>query len=246
MRASRKFAIAAVLFGAIAMTPGTARADGGQFPSRAPAVRVGVPTFGNTDSPDKYPYQDYYRLPHLMAQSVVTVAARSGSSYHYMCLAANLDDFNWDEARCNLSNDQSFDRYGDRLRLEAKAHTSSAYLRVMAGYRGPYEFTIEKIQHRLGMALKGGSTFKRNSIVTVSTRMTNGAPVPDGLLVSIITQVNGRNYRENARTRGGIARFRLHLPASAEGKRGVMIAFSDEKAQYLPARAAARSIRIVK
>ncbi|MCZ7631661.1 MAG: hypothetical protein M5U19_22520 [Microthrixaceae bacterium] len=63
---------------------------------------------------------------------------------------------------------------------------------------------MEKIQHKLGMALKGGSTFKRNSRVTVSVRLTNGAPVPDGLLVSLITQVGGRNYRSNARTRGGL------------------------------------------
>lgn len=251
MRMSRKFAIAGVLFGAVAMTPGTARADGGQIPSKAPHVGVGVPSFGNNNVPNSYPYHDYYRLGSLKAQSVVTVTAKSnsgGSDTKRICLAGSIDDFNYDEAGCNLSDAERFDTYGDRVRLHAATHASSAYLRIYeyGGGAGAYEFTIEKIQHKLGMALKGDNTFKRNERVTVSVRMTNGAPVPDGLLVSIITQVGGRNYRENARTRGGLATFTLHLPASAEGKKGVMIAFSDEKPQYLPARATARSVSIVK
>jgi hypothetical protein len=246
MRISRKVAIAGVLFGAVAMTPGTARADGGIVPSQAPRIVVGQTTFGNTDFPDNSG-RDYYRLPSLKAQSVVTVAGRftGRSGVAYACLAGNIDDFSWDQAGCNWSEYDYISRSGSRIRLESAGKTNSAYLRITGTY-GPYEFNVEKIQHKLGMALKGDNTFKRNERVTVSVRMTDGAPVPDGLLVSIITQVGGRNYRENARTRGGIATFTLHLPASAENKRGVMIAFSDEKPQYLPARAAARSITIVK
>lgn len=248
MRMYRKFAIAGVMFGAIAMAPGTARADGSQYPSGAPAVQVGVPTFGNTSVPSTGPSQDYFRLPTLLEQSRVTVAAASSSSSGgYICLAGNVDNYNWNQHKCNLADEQWFNHNGSRLRFDAAFATSSAYLRVRHSFSGkPYEFTVEKIQHKLGMALKGGSTFKRNSRVTVSVRLTNGAPVPDGLLVSLITQVGGRNYRSNARTRGGLATFTLNLPASAEGKRGTMIAFSDEKPQYLPARATARVVSIVK
>ncbi|MCZ7631662.1 MAG: hypothetical protein M5U19_22525 [Microthrixaceae bacterium] len=129
MRMYRKFAIAGVMFGAIAMAPGTARADGSQYPSGAPAVQVGVPTFGNTSVPSTGPSQDYFRLPTLLEQSRVTVAAASSSSSGgYIRLAGNVDNYNWNQHKCNLADEQWFNHNGSRLRFDAAFATSSAYL----------------------------------------------------------------------------------------------------------------------
>lgn len=249
MRFTKKIGVAAVLFGALATAPGTAAADGGQFPSGAPLVKVGTTMFGDTGNPDTHPEQDYFRLPTVLAQSRVTVSARVLDDHHdddflQMCLAGNVNDSNWRQRGCNLAPAHRFGVGGKKVWFTAAFATNRAFLRFF-GDDEEYRFTVERIQHKLGMGIRGNGTFRRNDQVEVAVRTTNGLPVADGLPVNLVTRVGGRNYNALAYTRRGVARFWLNLPASAVGQRGTMIAFSGETPSFLPA-AAGRAITVIK
>lgn len=215
-------------------------------------MRVGTTTIGDTGNPDTHPEQDYFRLPTVLAQSRVTVSARvlddHGDDGHddflQMCLAGNVNDSNWRQRGCNLAPAHRFGVGGKKVRFTAAFATNRAFLRFF-GDDEEYRFTVERIQHKLGMGIRGGGTFKRNDQVEVAVRTTDGLPVADGLPVNLVTRVGGRNYHGLAYTRRGVTRFTLNLPASAVGKGGTMLAFSGETPGFLPA-AAGRAITVIK
>jgi hypothetical protein len=250
----RKLSVGMALAGALAMAPGTAWADGTQTPQGAPTVQVGVPRFGNTADPNKAPYQDYYRLPNLLAQDVVTVAALPQSGVRAsFCLAGNVDQFNWEQEGCNLSQDVYVDSFGKRIQFTAARATNLAYLRVGNIYyltspdnAGPYQFTVEKIQHRLALTISAPAQVSRNGQVTVRTFLTNGAGAANGHRLSLAVIVGGRSYNYVATVSNGRAVFQLNLPADTEGKTATLKASSSSSSTTYTGASATGSTRIVK
>lgn len=246
-RYGRKLAVGVALAGAFAMAPGTAWADGTQTPPGAPTITVGVPTFGNTADPAASPYQDYYRLPNLLAQDIVTVAALPTLTTSF-CLAGNVDQFNWQQEGCNLASYNNVYSTGERLQLQASRASNLAYLRVYRSGSGanPYQFTVEKIQHRLALTIQAPAQVRRNGQVTVRTHLTNGAGAANGHKLSLAVIVGGRSYNHVATVSGGQAVFTLNLPASAEGKTATLKASSSSSSTTYTGASADGSTRIVK
>src|SRR4051812_16829251 len=93
----RRAALLAVLSGSVVLAAGTpALAEGGGLkPTEAPPAAVGVHYFGSTQhdaNRGNYEY-DFWRLPPLLANDVVTVAW--STPFNGMCIAANVDDYSW-------------------------------------------------------------------------------------------------------------------------------------------------------
>ncbi len=237
-----------VAAGSLTLGAGVVGADGTQTPVGAPTIRVGVTEFGNTGSPNAYPYQDYYRVPSLQAGDLVTVAVRTspGTGSRRACLAADVDGFNWDQEDCNLARDEWFDSNGRRLQFRASRSTNNAFLRIFGGSRGPYEVTVETIQRQVGLNVNAPASLKVNGTLTVDARLTNGRATPDGYGIQLVVRVDGRNHAYVARTRGGRATFQLNLPSDAADKAATVTAKSPETAHYQSASSIPRNLRIVK
>lgn len=245
-RFGRKLACAVALAGAVAMAPGTAWADGTQTPPGAPTVQIGVPTFGNTYNPATSPFQDYYRMPNLLAQDVVTFAALP-AQWAYACLAGNVDQYNWQQEGCNLSREEYFSSAGKRVQFIASRASNLAYLRVRSGTsNGTYQFTVEKIQHRLALTIPATAQVKRNGQITVRTHLTNGAGAANGHKLSLAVVIGGRSYNHVATVSGGRAVFQLNLPAGTEGKTATLKASSSSSSATYTGATATGSTRVVK
>lgn len=243
----RKLAAAGALLGAIALAPGNAWADGGQYPSGAPTITVGVPNVGDTRFPNSSPRQDYYRLPSLLAGDVITIAGRTitSSTAVRLCLASGVDDFDWDQKGCNLSPYQRLVQTGSRLTFRTSSSSSAAYLRAYYS-SSDYQFTVEKIQRLLSLSISAPPEIERNGRLSVRTVLTNGQGVVDGHLLSLTVTVGGRNYTYTARTSGGRAVFQLNLPADAGGKSATLRASSSSSSATYTGAAASQGINIVK
>ncbi len=228
---------------------GVAGADGTQTPVGAPTIRIGVTEFGNNQSPNSSPYQDYYRLPSLRAGDMVTVSARTpaGTGYRHACLAADVDGFNWQQEDCNLAREQSFGPNGKRMQFRASRSTNNAFLRITPDWAsGPFEVTVERIQRQVGLAVNAPAALSTSGTVTVDARLTNGQHVPDGYGIQLTVRVNGRDHGYVARTRGGRATFKVALPGDAADKMATVTARSPELSQYQAASSIPRNLRIVK
>lgn len=128
------------------------------------AVTIGQMHFGQIgfDSKGKWT-PDIWRLPPLLVQDRVTVAATASANF---ALGGNVDDFNWLHPWGNLSDSYSvYQGESRRIALNAEASCSECFLEVgqpgPAGDFGPYSFTVESIQHALGLGLAPVSSVKR-------------------------------------------------------------------------------------
>lgn len=244
-RFARRFAAGVALAGAVAMVPGTAWADGTPTPPSAPTVTVGVPMFGNSGDPaSPSPSQDYYRLPNLLAQDVVTVAALPQATLRF-CLAGNVDQYNWQQEGCNLAPYQFVGSAGKRMQFQAARATNNAYLRVYNN-RTAYQFTVEKVQHRLALTISAPAQIKRNGQVTVRTHLTNGTGAKNGHRLSLAVVVGGKSYNHVATVSGGRAVFNLNLPPGVEGTSAVLKASSSSSSTTYTGATASGSTRVVK
>lgn len=208
--------------------PGVAHADGGQYPSQAPTVDIGAPYFGdNRDqscTSSSFCRSDFWRLPALLAQDVVTIAWRHiDRDGPKACLTGNVDDYDWLRNGCNLSEAAYGSDGGSRSQLVATTAASPAYLQFyctggISCSSGPYEFTVESIQHALGLSLKKVTKVKTTSKVTGYARLSNGEGAPNGLAVNLVARVGKSKVTRGAVVSNGTLTFNLNLPRKWRGK----------------------------
>lgn len=236
------------LAAALVLSTGVAGADGTPTPVGAPTIRIGVTEFGNTEVPDASPYQDYYRLPALRAGDLVTVAARTpaGEGRRQICLAADIDGYNWRQEGCNLAPHVTFRSDGSRIQFRANRATNNAFLRVMSYDYGPYEVTVERIQHQVGLTMEAPASVKTNGTVSVAARQTDGRNMPDGFRIQLIVRAAGRDYSYVSAVRGGRATFNLALAGDAAGTTATFTARAPESGTFQATSSIPANLRIVK
>jgi hypothetical protein len=250
------------LAGLAALMPATAlAASAGLKPSEAPLVAVGQHYFGNTGHAGNAgdgAAVDLWLLPALLTGDAITVAWHSGSD-PYLCLAQNVDDYNWAEEQnwCNASEEYSVAGNGSaRTVIDVKSTTSAAYLEFWRNECGscsnPYDFTIESIQHAIGVGLTPVTEIAPTSVLTGSANLSNGSPVPDGMAFTLsaswVTPVNKASHSRSytVTSGGGAMAFPLNLPSSAEGKQVSLTITRPADPQYLAASSPAIEATVAK
>jgi hypothetical protein len=233
-------------------------------PSNAQLATVGVQYFGNTDhcasgEPYVYCHADLWRLPALLPGDNVTVAWRhTTNDGPKMCITGNVDDFDFEANRCNRSKDQYNNEAvygsisGKRTVFTVPASASPAYLTFYdnncfgpCGNYGPYEFTVEKIQHRVLGAIPARNTIKRTATLTVRPGLTNGAKLV-GAAFTLKIKVKGQKLRvRSARvTTAGTVSFKLALPKSAKKKKATFQLVRGATSSTLPFASAKTTIKV--
>lgn len=97
---------------------------------------------------------------------------------------------------------------------------------------GPYEFTAY-VKHALQIALATPTPLYSNSTVTATVTQNTGAPIPNGLALTLRAQDEGAGlYEATATTTNGVASFPLALPASAIGDEVTIVVVRSEDSQY--------------
>lgn len=224
----------------------SARAVGGTKPSEATTVNLGQVYFGGSSRPSDPVSRngELWRLPSLLAQDVVTVAGQSdnGTYNEEICLAGGVDDYSFTDNWCNNSESQYLTPQGRRVTLVAGRDASDSFLELHP-INSAYHFTVESIQHALGLGLPAVQSVKRKGSVRATATLTNGAPVPDGLDVALIIRQGPSKWVRVSRAYGGQLTFKLKLPKSARGKAKLSLSRGAD-AQYLAATAKATKTRI--
>lgn len=226
--------------------PSIAAADGGQKPSTAPAVTIGQPYFGdNTDygCGNTLCRVDMWRLPSLLSQDVITVAWRHMASRGpRVCVAGNIDDYSWLQDACNLATPEYGDDAGKRTVLTVSAAAPAAYLQFIdkdcfgsCGYYGPYQFTVETVQHALGLSLQAVSRVARKGTVMGTAALTDGTAPPDGMAFRLAVKRGKVTLYRTAALNGGRATFRLRLPRAWRGKAIAVTMSREADPNYLAA-----------
>ncbi len=191
------------------------------MPSQAPTVSLGVTYFGDTSVPESQDYGwDFWRLPSLLAGDRVQVAWASDTDdwVDWGCLTGNTDDYDFSEKICNLAEDWGGDKQ-QRYGFKAKTAAQDAFL-TFGNWDGAYHFVVERIQHRVGVALPAVSAVRHNGRIAVHPTLTNGHSLPGGLGFRLSIRVGGKTLERTAKTNAkGVVSFALAIPTSAIGQR---------------------------
>ena len=258
---TRGLVCAALAVVGLLLLPTAASASAGLKPSEAPLVTVGQHYFGNSyhasNDAERGPV-DLWRLPPLLTSDAVTIAWNASGGAPELCLAQNIDDFSWAEEAniCNGSGRYRVSGGGSsRTVIEAKSATSSPFLEFWGGSccsSEPYDFTIESIQHAIGVGLTPVTSITPTSTLTGSANLSNGSPAPDGLAFTLtaswVTPVNKASHSRSytVASGGGALAFPLNLPSSAQGKHISLTVTRPADPQYLAASSPAMEATVAK
>jgi hypothetical protein len=250
--------LALALFAIPLAVPGPARAAGLK-PSEAPLIAIGQHYMGNTahDINTSNAPVDLWRLPPLLTGDAMTVAWRAESNYPEvpaLCLAQDVDDYNWAEYgnRCNGSGRFMVAGNGAaRSVITVKAAASAPFLELSGdtceGCNEAYDFVVESIQHALGVSLTPRLHIRTNAVLTGSANLSNGAPAPDGL-VFYLTATWGKtgSAQYTATTSGGQLSFPVALPPETITKSVTFTVTRPADPQYLAAGSAGLPIKVAR
>jgi hypothetical protein len=235
-------------------------ASAGLKPSEAPLVTVGQHYFGDASHADNAGDSvDLWRLPPLLTADAITLAWNGAREFEPgLCLAQDVDDYNWAEENniCNGSGAYEVSSSGSaRSVISVRSATSAPYLEFWSKYDdvdSPYDFTIESIQHAIGVGLTPVTSIRPTSTLTGLANLSNGSPVPDGLAFTLsaswVTPVNKVSHHRiyTATSGGGALGFSLNLPSSAEGKHVSLTVTRLADPQYLAASSPAIEAKVAK
>lgn len=245
--------------GRIVIVGAASAASAGLKPSEAPLIAVGQHYFGNAGhASNAWRPVDVWRLPPLLTGDAITIAWHGGQG-PALCLAQNIDDYNWAEVdnQCNGSGEYFVASNGSaRTVIEAKSATSNAFLEFSSycacERSEPYDFTIESIQHAIGVGLTPVTEITPTSTLIGSANLSNGSPVPDGMAFTVsaswVTPVNKASHSRSytVASSGGALAFLLSLPSSAEGKHVSLTVTRSADPQYLAASSPAIEATVAK
>jgi len=243
-----------VLAGLLGLTllPTAARASAGLKPSEAPLVAVGQHYFGNISHAYNAGFQraaDLWRLPPLLTSDAITVAWNAtGPS---LCLAQDVDDYSWGESLCNGSSQNGVSGSGSaRSVINVKSATSAGYLEFLSsccGEPGSYDFTVESIQHAIGVGLAPKLHMRTSAVLTASANLSNGLAVPDGLTF-YLTATWGKtgSAQYSATSGGGSMSFPVSLPPETISQTVTFTVTRPVDAQYLAAKSAALKVKVAR
>ncbi len=225
-------------------------------PSEAQQIMLGTKYSGDTESPGgKPPFGSVWRLPGLLAQDRVTLTGEAAGNSVEVGLAGDVDDYDYVQLWKNNFSLISGPGNGaevipengaGRFVLQAREACGTCFLEFghpNGSYNGTYSFTVESIQHAVGLGLTSVATVKRKGSVRGTAYLTNGAPVPDGFDVALIIRKGPKKWVRVGRTAGGQMTFRLNLPKSAKGKVRLSLSRSSDS-QYLAANTRSFKTRI--
>jgi hypothetical protein len=209
-----------------------------------------------------------WRLPPLSARDVLYVnwhsVPKTGSSGYYpvcMTFAQGIDDYTWgsrfDEAtgfECESGQGPVYTLSGSGTARTAitvpETNASSSYLEFYtradettpAEFESfPYDFTIERPLHYLGVAIRDTRKVAANGVVQATALQASGLPAPDGLPFSLVVTWDGGGSASYTGTSiGGVVSFQLALPETAYDERGTFIVHHPADGSYMAARSRLR------
>lgn len=250
--------LAAVASFFLLLPAGAMAAGGGTKPSKAPLVEVGKHYFGNTSYTNDETRDHFWRVPSLLVQDVVTIAWNSSQRYLYMCIAVDIDDFNWAQAEfdCNGSDSETVEGNGSRRsELEVDRTSSSAYLTfhddTCCNGGTSYDFVVEAIQHKIGVNLTKVLRIRPKQILRGGAVLSDGSNVPNGLTFTLkATWKNARDTDQSieveASSEDGQLAFPVTFPRSAQGRTVSMEVSRAADSKYLAAESPALEVKVAK
>ncbi|MBB4661443.1 hypothetical protein [Conexibacter arvalis] len=180
----------------------------------------------------------------------MTVAWRT-TDLTTMCLKQAIDDYSWDTGEARLCGDGYGDENGRRFVLTAEQSHPDAFLvfddPVWGGqspYDEPYEFTVEAIQHWIGIGVRRTPSISRRGTFVATVSTGDNRPAPDGLRAQMTLRWDRQSRMRWASSRSGKLRFRMRLPRSARGKVVRLTVRRDEDSAYQASSAGPLSVRV--
>jgi hypothetical protein len=242
-------ALLACLF--VAATPASA-AGGGLKPSEAPLIEIGKPYFGTTAADNQRVQTEYWRLPALQAQDVITLAWHNKGD-NRVCLVQNVDDYNYTETDC-ASSYYNTSSGSARDTIEVPSASSASFLTfwVWGGTSSggaSYDFVVETIQHKIGVSLAQVAAVQPNATLQGYAGLTDGTPAPDGLVFTLTVRWKNaskivQTAKYSAASTAGALSFPLALPPSAQGRNARLVISRPADAQYLAVKSTALKVLV--
>lgn len=164
-----------------------------------------------------------------------------------VCLAIDVDDFSWANSPCNAAQPVVAAGSGSaRMTFVAPRNSGVAFLEFNARFNqgGPYDFTVESIQHKIGLNLRRMLSATRRATVRGRAVLADGSPVADGLRFGLKVRWRGGTRSYVSAARAGNVSFRLRLPANARHKTASLTVSRGADTSYLAARGPTMNVRI--
>jgi hypothetical protein len=229
------------------LAPAAIAAGGGTKPSTAPAVAIGQQYFGSIGSSHR---TEFWRLPVVTARDVVTMAW-STSELTQGCVKTNIDDYSWDTGDDDLCGGGYGDENGRRFRMTVEESATDAFLvfddPVWGGQSSedaPYEFTVEGIQHWLGVGMRRQVRISRRGTLSATITTGDNVAAPDGIPFTLTARWGKRTRTYEGTTAAGRVSFKLALPRTAIAKKASFVVSRAEDATYLAATSKPQRIRV--
>jgi len=208
-----------------------------------------------------------WRLPPLEVRDVLYVdwhsVPRSGSSGYFpvcMTFAQGIDDYTWGSrfheagtwSECEGNTIYTLSGSGTaRTAITVQeTNASSSYIEFFTRADEtspsefesfPYDFTVEKPLHYLGLAIRDEKKVSANGIVQATALLANGLPAPDGIPFNLtVTWTGGGSASYTGVSVGGIVSFQLALPETAYDERGTFVVGHPADGTYVAASARLR------
>jgi hypothetical protein len=210
-------------------------------PSQAQTMAIGTTYFGNASG------LDYWRIPSLLLNDRVQVAWASDDSARdsisEICLTGNVDDYNYEDEYCNLSDD--VDDSTGRHKFVASKATSNAFISLWSAFGGPYHLVVERIQHAIGVSITMKDSYTPKSKIKAIASLTNGAPMPQGSVFTLTATVGSTTVtREDAVGKNGRLKFALGLDRTARGQRATLRITRKATSTYIAAKSRPLRVRL--
>jgi hypothetical protein len=254
----RHVSLAVGLVALMLLAPASASAGGGLKPSEAPLVTVGQHYFGNTYHAGNVSDDtaDLWRLPPLLTSDVVTVAWNLTGEYESrpdLCLAQDVDDYNWAEYhnRCNGSAQASVSgSRSARTAFPVRSATSAPFLEFWGNEccgSQAYDFVVEAIQHAIGVGLSPRTYIRTSATLLAHASLSNGLPMPDGSTFYLNASWGSRGYTQySATSSGGNLNFPVALPPETIGQTVTFTVIRPVDPQFLAAQSAGMVVKIAR
>jgi hypothetical protein len=238
---------------AVAVVVSASLAAGGTSIANAPVVVSGQQNFGNTANipQDSSGYRrEYWRL-NLIAGDALTLNFGIGSpsvDVDVLLYPAGITDFNVLRTNSVESEDPQSNGKGQLTYSAPGTGTYPLMFRTCCGTNssrhGPFDF-VAYIKHRLKLFIPLTPSVSRTGTIAVQVKSPEGSPISDNGLRVTLNGIWAKKAHKlgTASAANGVAKFKLHLPASLKGL-VIRIRAVGQGSNYLGALSSTRAVRV--
>lgn len=223
-------------------------AAGGPTIAGAPFAVSGQQLFGNTaNMPDQSGRRNEYWRLQIVAGDSITVNFSQGSStmdLHARLYDVSANDFNIDQVNSLADVHPQANGKGQINHTAQRSGTYVLRFQTRSSRAGTFDF-VAYVRHAVRVFIAPRATVARTGLISIQIRNPEGAPISDkGLRVTLRGTWGGKTQTLGVTSpSGGVARFKLNLPASLKGST-IKIRAIAQGANYVGALSVTRSMRV--